>query len=277
MANNEITTGIGLRRVRIALRDTDGTILVPAAQAVGVGYQGIPVGGALAFTLTVPDPQRVTARGDDRAYYTFQLPPTDTPSGELRVSKTSSPVIALLSGTSVFGTSPIRKIGFATDKQGDEKAIILWGTRQAIDSDENSINFGQQVWQTYILLNSLATVRPAAMEDAAIGELTYSIAANDSAVDEFGDPFTVLVNGFTKSPYIMVVTPKKLGIDAFVGDNSETVFTLSNAVTYYTAGGVEVYFDGVIQPSGWTCTAGVITFAPAPGTGVKVIAEYQFD
>jgi len=34
MAQNEVSTGIGLRRVRVALRDTDGTIDVPAGQAV---------------------------------------------------------------------------------------------------------------------------------------------------------------------------------------------------------------------------------------------------
>jgi len=87
----------------------------------------------------------------------------------------------------------------------------------------------------------------------------------------------VAVNGFTKAPYIMVVTTQKLGLDAFVGDNSETDFTLSNAATYYAAGGVEVYFDGVHQAAGYTVSAGVLTFTPAPGTGVKIIVEYQFD
>jgi len=275
---NDITTGIGLRRVRVALRDEDGTIGVPAGQGVGVAYEGLAVSGALALTLTIPDPQRVTARGDDRAYYTFQLPPTDTPTGELRVSKTSGPVMALLSGTKSWGTSPNKKVGLATDRQGDEQAVILWGCRQAIDSDEDSATFGQQLWATYILLNALATVRPSAMEDAAIGEITYSIAANDASVDEYGKTFTVIINGFTKCPYVMVITKDKFAMDAFVGDNSENEFTLSHASTWSATGVTDVYVDGVLQviSANYTIALGVITFAPAPGTGAKVIVEYEY-
>jgi len=277
MAQNEITTGIGLRRVRVALRDLDGMITVPDAQVEGNGYEGLAIGGALAMTITIPDPQRVTARGDDRPYYTFQLPPTDTPSGELRVSKTSSPVIALLSRTKVFGDSPIRKIGFATDRQGDEQAVIVWGCRQAIDSDEESINFGQQVWQTYVLLNAMATVRPASMEDAAVGEVTYALAANDSAVDELGQAFTQIINGFTKAPYIMVVTKEKFTIDAFVAGVAQVVYTLSHASIWYEDGGVAISVDGtVLATDAYTCVAGVVTLDAAPTTGAKVIAEYQY-
>ena len=275
---NEITTGIGLRRVRVAVRDTDGAIAVPDTVSIGDAYEGLPIGGALALTLTIPDPQRVTARGDDRAYYTFQLPPTETPSGELRVSKTSSSVIALLSGTKVWGLSPQRKTGFATDKQGDESAIVLWGMRQAIDSDEASPTFGQQVWQTYILLNALATVRPAAMEDAAVGEVTYSIAANDSSVDEFGKAFTIVTNGFTKAPYIMVVSRNKFGLDAFLGDNSETEFTLSHADAWDETGVTQVYIDGVAKstPGDYSVSDGVVTFTSPPADGAKIIVEYEW-
>ncbi len=275
---NDVTTGIGLRRVRVAKRDTDGVIQVPEGQAAGVGYEGLPIGGALALTLTIPDPQRVTARGDDRAYYTFQLPPTETPSGELRVSKTSSSVIALLSGTKVWGESPQRKTGFATDMQGNEAAVILWGTRQGVDSDDDSPTFGQQIWQTYVLLNALATVRPASMEDAAIGEVTYSLSANDSSVDEFGKPFSVVTNGFTKASYIMVISKDKLGIDAFVGDASQEAFTLSHAATWSETGVTQVYVDGEAKatPADYSVANGVVTFTSPPVDGAKIIVEYEW-
>jgi len=244
---NQVTTGIGLRRVRVAERDTDGTIAVPDTVSAGEAYEGLPVGGALALTISIPDPQRITARGDDRSYYTFQLPPTESPTGELRVSKTSSDVIALLTGTKVFGESPVRKIGLATDRQGNEPAVLLWGMRQAIDSEDGSPTFGQQVWQTYILLNALATPRPAAMEDATVGEVTYSIAANDASVDEFGASFSVDTHGFTKAPYIMVVSQGKFGLDAFKGDGSTTDFTLSHASTWRSTGVTRVYVDGTAK------------------------------
>lgn len=45
------------------------------------------------------------------------------------------------------------------------------------------------------------------------------------------------------------------------------------------AGTVVVYLGGVVQPSGWSVdtTTGIITFVTAPGTGVAVTADFQFD
>jgi len=277
MARNEVTTGIGLRHVRVALRDDDGVLAVPAGQPIGVAYSGLQIGGAQALTLNVPDPQRVVARGDDRAYYTFNLPPTETPTGELRVSKTNSQVIAMVTSTKMFG-SPIyrRKLGMATDKQGLEHAVVLWGSRQAIDSEDGSIYFGQQVWQTYVCLNALASMRPATMEDATVGLFTYAVTANDATVDELGQLFTELVNGFTKSSYLMIITLGKFMLDAFLGDDAQVDFTLSNTPTGVDV--VQVAVDGVIaeNETDYTLADNVITFVVAPGDGAKIIVEYEY-
>ncbi|MFA5222211.1 MAG: hypothetical protein WC391_07990 [Methanoregula sp.] len=253
-------------------------VLVEPGTVIGVAYNGLQIGGALALSVTIPAPNRVIARGDDRAYHTFQLPPTEKPTGELRVSKTAMNVIAMLTGVNIFGTSPVRKIGVGTDKAGEEPAVIMWGSRQAIDSDENSLLFGQQIWQTYIFLNALATPAPAAMEDQAVGELTYSVAANDSGVDELGLAFTSLVHGFTKAPYIMVTTVGKYMLDAFIGDNIEDTFTLSQA-TLHSGSPVEVYVNGVAKtsPGDYTVSGNVVTFGAPPAAAAKIMVEYEYD
>ena len=278
-SRNEITTGIGLRMVRVALREDDNMIDVPAGTAVGTAYNGIRIGGAVALTVTIPEPNRVIARGDDRAYHTFQLPPTETPSGELRVSKTAMDVIAMLTGVIVFGTSPQRKIGVGTDVQGEEPAVVMWGSRQAIDSDQASSYFGQQVWQTYVLLNALATPSPAAMEDQAVGELTYAVSANDSGVDELGTTFVSGTHGFTKAPYIMIVTLGKYMLDAFMGDAAQVAFTLSQA-TVDTNGALVVAVDGVVQTitTDYTVSSNVVTFeaGSTPAASAKIIIEYEY-
>jgi hypothetical protein len=277
---NEISTGIGLRHVRVALRDTDSIIALPSGWAHNAVYNGLQVGGALALTVTIPDPNRVQAQGDDRAYHTFNLPPTETPTGELRVSKTAMDVIALLTGTKVFGASPVRKIGLATDQQGLEPAIVLWGSRQAIDSDGDSAYFGNQIWQTYIFLNALAAPKPAAMEDQNVGEVTYAVSANDSAVDEQGVSFAVLTHGFTKAPYVMITTLGKFMLDAFTGDGSTADFTLSQA-TLHSGGQVVVAVNGVVKTvtTHYTVSGNVITFTGGniPAHESKVIVEYEYD
>jgi uncharacterized protein (TIGR02217 family) len=50
-------------------------------------------------------------------------------------------------------------------------------------------------------------------------------------------------------------------------------------ITKPVAGTVKVYLAGVLQTSGWSVntTTGIITFTTAPGNGVAVSADYEFD
>lgn len=275
MAMSEVTTGIGLRHVRVALRDDDGTINVQGSPAAGTAYDGIRISGALALALTIPEPQRITARGDDQAYHTFQLPPTENPTGELRVSKTNLEAIALITSTEEFGSTVARRIGLATDKQGEEETIMLWGCREAIDSEEGSADFGEKRWQTYILPSVKASVRPATFEDAAVGEFIYSLAANQVTLDEFGTAFTTVVHGFTKAAVLMVISKYKFYMDAFEGDGAEDEFTLTQAANLQTDSFIMVYVDGVMTAH--TESSGVITITGgAPADGAKVIIEYDY-
>jgi len=274
MAQNTTSTGIGLRMVRVALRDEDGTIEILGSPAAGVAYDGIQISGALALTLTVPEPQRVTARGDDQPYHTFQLPPTENPSAELRVSKTNLDAIALITATESFGSTKARRIGLATDKQGSEETLCLWGCREAIDSEEGSATFGQKCWQTYILLSCEAAVRPAMLEDAAVGEFSYSIITSPVTLDEFGATFSTAVHGFTKAPVLMIVTRYKYWMDAFEGDGIETEFTLTQGAYLQDLSFIQVYVDGV--SAAYTETGGVVTLT-VPDDGAKIIIEYDYE
>lgn len=279
---NRITTGVGLRHVRIAKRDTDGTIFVPttgdyAPAAATNPYQGIWSEGAIRLAINLPEPRRVTARGDDRSYYVFHLPPEEMPTGELAVTKTHMDVVALVSDTLVFGSPTVRKIGLATSRMGDEPACFIRGSREAVDTQDGSIHFGDQVWQTYLVLNGLLATRPMSWEDGSIGEFIYPMAANDSSVDELGVLFSLITHGFTKAPYLLFVTVGKFGLDAFTGDNAETDFELSYKDYMYAGRPILVSVNGVMQPTGWTETGGVITFTPAPAASAKILVEYEYD
>lgn len=280
MANpNEAMTQVGLRFVRAALRDTDGAIAVPAGQPTATGYAGLKLARANALTATVPEPNRVQATGDDRVYHTFQLPPDETVSGELRCTATDQAVIALLTGVNVFGTSPIRMVGVGTDKQGEEPAVILWGCSQAVDSDPSGdMSAG---WLTYIFLNALCTPRPGGKERASISEVTYAMVGNDSAKSFLGQAFTTATHGFTNAPLLLVATDGKFGMCAWVqGGAATTVFNLPAGEFPLTAGTTpEVWVNGVKQTSGVTVngTLGTVTFETAPAQGAKIVALYEYD
>lgn len=280
MATQQATsTGIGLRKVRAFLRDSDSLPEVPADVAVGDPYEGYVMDGALSLSVTLPEPNRVPARGDDRVYYTFNLPPTEGATGELRLTKLHMPFAAAIAGTKVFGSPPVRKIGTGTEKVGLEKQTIMYGCRQGIDSEYGSAYFGQPVWQTYILLNALNTLRPSTLEDQTVGEQLYSVTANDSTVDELGQTFTEAVNGFLQAPILVVITRNMFHMDVFLGDNAETEFTLTNTPSADTESTIMVSVDGVVlTPTGnWSHSAGVITFDAAPADGAKIVVEYEYE
>jgi len=122
----------------------------------------------------------VPAAGDDRVYYTFQLPPDEAVTGELVTTKENTEVHALVTGTNIWGSDPIRKFAFATDVQGDEPALFMWG-RGGRGHPAGSANFGQKCWEMWLFPNSLATPRPGTAERGNVGEMTYSVVANDSS------------------------------------------------------------------------------------------------
>lgn len=271
------TTGIGLRKVRAFLRDADNMPDVPATIGIGTAYEGYILDGALSLDATIPEPNRVSARGDDRVYHTFNLPPTEGATGELRLSKLHMAFAAAMAGTKVFGSTPVRKIGLGHEKIGLEKPVIVYGSRQGIDSETGSAYFGQPVWQTYFYLNATLTLRPPTLEDQAVGETVYTMTGNDSTVDELGTQFTEAVNGFTQAPFLIIITRNRFHLDAFLGDNSETEFTLSYTPSSDTESKLIVSVDGVVQDSGWTHTAGVVTFSSAPAEDAKILVEYEYE
>jgi len=277
MGANEITSGIGLRHVRVGLRDSDGTLDVPAAQAVATAYNGLRAEGATALTITVPDPVRIPVAGDDRVYYTWTLPPTENSSGELRVSKNNIPLIALVSGTSMWGSPNRRKIAFGTNKQGEEPPLVMWGCRQVIEADESLAAFGNKKWETYFILNAIAFVRPSTMEYQTVQEDIYSVIANDATVTELGAAFTNATHGCTSAEFLKIVTDEKFMLDAFSGDGANTIFNLSQ--TPYESGIFNITLDGVVQheTTHWTRVTSVLTMLVAPTSGAKLLVEYEYE
>lgn len=273
--NYKQTSSVGLQHVRVALRDTDGTIELPSGQAVATAYNGLHVSGAQALSVEVPEPQRVPVAGDDRVYYTFQLPPDEAVTGELRTTKENTEVHALVTGTNQWGSDPIRKVGFATDVQGDEPPLFMWGRRRAVDARPGSANFGQKCWEMWVFLNALATPRPSAAERGNVGEMVYAVVANDSNTDEHGESFTVATHGFTAAPFIKIITQGKPMLDAWEGDGAETEFNLSQSSGPLSGTTPEVYVDGARDFSA-TVASGVVTFGSAPSNGAKIICLYEY-
>ena len=171
MAINEKATAIGLRQVYVGVRDSDGTMKVPDGTAVGTAYPGIRALKARALTITPAEPQRISASGDDAVYYTFQESPDDVPSGELRTQISDIALIALMTSTKDFarGISSPPWSWVRQDRPGGVPDYLGFAARPW-DTDTGQAHFGNTIYETYILLNAIASARPSGMERSTIGE-----------------------------------------------------------------------------------------------------------
>lgn len=279
MPRSEQSTGVGLRQVYVAMRDDDGTIKILGSPAAGVAYCGIRARKSRALTIQPAEAQRITARGDDQNYHTFQEAPTDVPTGELRTQISDLALIALITSTKQFGSGDRRQVLIGTDKVGEEDPVMLWGSRKAIDSEVGSASYGQRIWQTYFVLNAYAFARPPTMEDSQIGEFVWSIACNNSAVDQYGRTMTEVIHGCTEGAYIIIQSRYKFFMDAFEGTGAQTTFTLTKGADVkhdVSTSPIRCSVAGVIT-SMTVDAVGVGTIAPAPADGAKIIVEYEYE
>jgi len=260
---------------RVFIRDDDALPAVPAGTAVGTSWPGVKAHKARALTLTPAEPMRLQARGDGRTYATFVEPPTDTPSGELRTQAADIDLIELMTSVKDFGCNYRHMVPLASDKVGQESQVIIYAWRKAKDSDPNSDTYLQDMWETRIVLNANAAFQPDPMETDQLSEPRWSLVANSSSVDQYGQTMTEETHGCTEASFIMITSRYKIAYDVFLGNNSETEFTLSNGSATVNADAnnpVLAYVDGELTSV--TCDAnGVVKFASPPADGAKIVIE----
>jgi len=189
----QITTGIGLRHVRIGLRDdTDGVMARPADHVVGTVYPGIQLSGASTLTLNPPEPERVGARGDDRVYHTFHLPPTEGWTAELVCTKQDIPAVAMITGAVAWGEAELFEgVAMGTNLEGDEPNLVMWGQRRAVDTEPDSATYGAEVWEAWEICCCKLTPMPPSKEQSTVGETRYAVTLQQVSKRITGEAFTV--------------------------------------------------------------------------------------
>jgi hypothetical protein len=276
----DVSTGIGLRHVRIGLRNSeDGVMELPSTHTVGTAYPGIQLSGATTLTLNAPEPERVPAPGDDRIYHTFHGPPTEGWTGELVTTKQDLDGIAMVTGATKWGESSLFEgIAMGTDKEGDEPDLILWAQRQAADTDPESSSFGETIWEAFELVCVKMTPMPASKEKSTVGEHRYAITLQQAARRITGESFDETNYGCTKATFFPVVSKTgKVFYDFDQGNGTETEFVLTHTPT--SATDIKVYVAGTDEPTGWSLDVGTktVTFTSAPDDGDSIVFLYSTD
>ena len=276
----KIITGIGLRHIRVGLRNAeDGIMTLESGHVVGAVWPGIQLSGASTLTLTPPEPERVTARGDDRVYHTFHLPPTEGWTGELVCSKLDLPAVELITGVIQWGEAALFEgLAMGTDKEGNEPDLIIWGQRKAVDTEPGSGTFGAEVWEVFEICSAKVTPMPPNKEQSAVGETRYAVTLQQVSKRITGETFTVVDHGCTKAVLFPVISkPGKAFYDFDEGDAVETAYVLTHTPT--SATDIYVYVAGVEEPAGWSLDTATktVTFVAAPDDGDAICFMYCTD
>lgn len=279
MAYQEKAVGVGLRQVYVAHRDDDGTIEVPAGTLAGTAYPGVRAQKSRALTLSPAAAQLIIAAGDDRAFATFQEPPSDMPTAELRTQISDINLIAAMTGALEFGSGRQSQVMGQTDQVGNEPDLLIWGSQRSKEADPTLSTYLQEIWQTVVILNAKATFNPSSMEIGTIGEPSWAIAVSNSSRDVYGRTLTMALHGCLEAAFQHINTRYKFFLDAFVGDGVEDEFTLTQGTEVVRGDAnspIVAYVEGVDTAWDTVSVAGVVKFAAPIGNGSKLVVLYEY-
>jgi hypothetical protein len=231
-------------------------------------YGGIQLVGSKAFTLTIPDPRKITHVGDDRPLQIDFLPPTEAITGELTVAQENQTAYALLSGTNQVTLGESTAVGIGTSKQGFEPQVGLLLYQQALN------DAGVRNWRYALIPRALLYAHPAGFSDAA-AEHKFSISPAIVTAHLWETAFGLTTEGFVSAQGIIGQATFKPALVAWLSTTSGTQFSFPSDRLLADTNKISLYVNGVAQTSGFTAATSQITFSTAPGSNKRIVAFYE--
>lgn len=263
--------GVGLRRAVVFELNASG---LPNASGT-TAYEGLEVVGPRAWTLTNPEPRKITHLGNDRPLAVDYLPPNEAMSAELRLAANDIPLQATLTGVENFNVGEGSLMAWNTDQQGSEPDIGLLLFQQSLDTSTKLRHY-----RFHIIPSGRAYPAPANMDENA-AEHTYTVAPNPTTKHLWGTALASGTEGATEAAAIEGMTKGRPNIVAFKGDAATVAFlfpTAKPAIATITAK-IAVWVDGVLKTGGgvdYTEATTGITFGVAPADGAIIVAFYEY-
>lgn len=258
---------VGLRSVTVFALDASG---YPAASSTSA-YEGTDFAGPKAFSLTIPEPRKITHTGGDRVLGVDFLPPLESASAELRVGRLDYDVIALLTGVKNYTLGENVGVAYGTDKQGSEPQVGLLLYQQSL-----ALPSGEQSWRAIMLPRAKVIPLPPGMSDNP-EEVRFAVAPSVVGAHLWGAALTSVNDGATTAQVIDRSFEYKPKLVAFKGDGSAVAFTFPAAYQAVSTTKIKVWVDGVLKTltTDYTVTTAAVTFLAAPASGAIVTVLYE--
>lgn len=248
---------------------------IPAATTHTAPYEGLQFYGANAFNLTPAAPRKIDHPGDDRLLASDYLPPVESATATIEVSRYDLTLNALLTNTKTFSEGDITAMPWMTNQQGNEPSVLLFLYQQALNGSTRLRN-----WRGYIVPSARCIPQPAGMT-ANQTNVTYNVTINPVTSHPWGIALTANTEGATEAGVIEFHSEYQPWLAAWKGNNSATEFSFSANHLAYSTSKIKVWQWAIGSGTSTDVTGTVtlatdkITFGTAPASGDIVIALYE--
>lgn len=220
---------VGLRfGAAFALTSQTG-VAVPAATSATVPYSGLQFYGANAFNLEYPSPRNIVHPGDDRVMASDFLPPIESITATIEVSRYDMTLNAMLCGVSTFTEADFKMMPWGTDGQGDEPTVALFLYHQSLNAASKVRN-----WRYYVIPACRCIPKPAGMSpDQTM--VTYDVVINPSTTTLWGVALTNATNGALEHGIMEGHSENQPWLAAWIGAGASAEATFAATKQAYSA------------------------------------------
>ena len=206
--------GAGFRHVRIYELDANGYIAAPSTTV----YEGYQCVGARAFEFTIPDIRRIAHTGDDRLLAQTFLPRIEASNAVIRLARSDMDVFAVITGTLERTIGEAKAVGYGTSQQGEEPNLGILMYQLTQDAVAKVTRY-----MCYMFPSARGVINPASLNENA-NEYTFNIVPNIVSSHMWGDPLTLVDDGFVSAEMLEYQVVSVPLVVAWEGDGIVTKF-----------------------------------------------------
>lgn len=237
--------------------------------------------GMKSASLSLPESTRATQTGDGQPQGTFIFAPIEDVTGQINMGILDLDYENMVQGTSVYNLNDLQISAMAPEDPDFVDHLLLL-SRPAKSKEAATTGLGR--WLNYLVPIVNASPRgDSSITEREIADAIYDLVGNKASVFPWGDALDSGNVGTGAAAAWRIISTYPLMIDVFVGDNSETTYTLSklpvgdedsvyfNSFNYATGADADSEIDNV------NTSTGVVTWSSAIGQDLVRLMLYQWD
>lgn len=271
----------GFDLIFFSVLDDDGYAIGGTGVCVAGDEDGSPalrLDGAQTVDLSTPQPEVLTALGDDVPMVTERFEGTDLPAGVLAVASKDLLVMSYATGI------PTRTVAGALQIVRDASGIDAPNLAMIFQRRSKSWAMGYKGVKQRAGLYALSvnlTPMGSPYEQRTFQPYNWYINVSKASRHIWGETLLEATDGKQEEALIEFTSPNAMHLHSFRGDGVQATFNCAYTPLTPSAGGIYVTVEGIPQTYGvdYTVAANVITFlgGSIPALNERIEVLYQFD